>query len=669
MKLTSAFAVLAAAAGANAMTQCSSVVTRQEVRSLSSAQWTTTANVITQMNNNGWFAWFAYLHSLNFNIIHNCEMFFPFHRRFIRDFEEVGQRFDSSFVLPYWDEVRDYANPAGSAVLSSAYLGANGQSGTECVTGGVQAPWTMSYPSNHCLNRQYNNGNSINAIYSPEYIQSVLTRSTEMSQLRPAIENSLHGIIHLSLGGDMTQTYSPNDFAFWVHHANIDRIWFVWQMENPQQNFWSMNGNTADGSAIGYGTPITYYGDAVIDVMYPTMQDMCFTYDNVLTVANTNTRKRSVQKCIPRPPSDSGSNSDSGSGSNSNSTVPALVNGVFDDVNAVQTDAATYVKSTILTQLPSDMLSKWFPTLQNNTSSNTQADIPDVPVVVESNTAATAPATTGYAAPALPSAAGDLAGYNYVSDYSYPEETDTSADDQATIPVSSAPYESSAESDASEEEASLNDDYSAAVVLPTQGAGDTFNEAEDDTYSVSYQAYDISDDSSSGSVSTLKYPMPNPAPFTLGFIKMHGYSTAEISQYYAQAKEFVSDMNSANYQSPFAKVAASVLAGITSTVEGVVSDVANGVEGAVSDVEGVVSDVAGGVEDGVSDVANDVEGVVSDATNVVGGVVSDATDVVGGVVSDATDVVGGVVSDVANVVGGVVDDVTNVVGGVVSDLL
>ncbi|KAI9499971.1 hypothetical protein BX070DRAFT_182122, partial [Coemansia spiralis] len=198
---------------------------RKELRSLSSAEWSRISAVLTQMQNYGWFQWYSYLHTNYFNVIHNCEMFFPFHRRFIRDFETTGQRFDPTFVLPYWDEVRDYANPAASAVLSAAYTGTNGQGSNSCVQNGLQRGWNMAYPNTHCLKRQYNNGNTINPMYSPEYIQSLLSRSTTMSQLRPAIEYSQHGIIHLSLGGDMVQTYSPNDFAFWLHHANIDRLW------------------------------------------------------------------------------------------------------------------------------------------------------------------------------------------------------------------------------------------------------------------------------------------------------------------------------------------------------------------------------------------------------------------------------------------------------------
>ncbi|KAJ2475138.1 hypothetical protein IWW47_006561, partial [Coemansia sp. RSA 2052] len=238
MKLSSAFIALAAlvGAGVNAQSQCPSSGLRKEIRSLSPQEWGRVSGVVRAMQNGGWLGWFAYLHNQNFNTIHGNEFFFPWHRRFVRDFEMVAQQIDRNFVLPYWDVLRDYANPAGSAVLSGNYLGSNGQGG-QCVRDGLQNGWTMSFPNNHCLRRQYNAGNRINAWYSPEYIQSVLSRSTRMSQLRPGIEFSLHGAIHLGVGGDMLQTYSPNDFVFWLHHANIDRLWSVWQTMNPNQNF------------------------------------------------------------------------------------------------------------------------------------------------------------------------------------------------------------------------------------------------------------------------------------------------------------------------------------------------------------------------------------------------------------------------------------------------
>ncbi|KAJ2837648.1 hypothetical protein J3B02_006412, partial [Coemansia erecta] len=280
MKITTAFVTLAAlvSIGANAQ-QCPSNVVRKEIRSLSSTEWSRVTRVVKLMQDSGWFTWFAYMHTSNFNIIHGCEIFLPWHRRFLRDFETVGQMYDSGFFMPYWDTLRDYANPAGSAVLSSKYIGTNGKS-NKCVTDGNQANWSMGYPSSHCLQRQYNNGQTISTWHSPEYIQSLMSRSTKMSQLRPAFEYSIHGAVHLALGGDMVMDWSPNDFAFWLHHANIDRMWFVWQMQNPGQNFWSIEGVDAKGKALTYGTPVPYYNDNILSLMQPGYNKMCFFYEN-----------------------------------------------------------------------------------------------------------------------------------------------------------------------------------------------------------------------------------------------------------------------------------------------------------------------------------------------------------------------------------------------------
>jgi len=40
----------------------------------------------------------------------------------------------------------------------------------------------------------------------------------------------LHGAGHFSIGGDAGDVYSsPNDPAFFLHHAMLDRVWWLWQ--------------------------------------------------------------------------------------------------------------------------------------------------------------------------------------------------------------------------------------------------------------------------------------------------------------------------------------------------------------------------------------------------------------------------------------------------------
>ena len=45
-----------------------------------------------------------------------------------------------------------------------------------------------------------------------------------------------HNLMHTFVGGDMGDLRSsPNDPLFWLHHANIDRIWSIWRARHPRQ--------------------------------------------------------------------------------------------------------------------------------------------------------------------------------------------------------------------------------------------------------------------------------------------------------------------------------------------------------------------------------------------------------------------------------------------------
>ena len=80
--------------------------------------------------------------------------------------------------------------------------------------------------------------------------------------------NALEGIHdsgHVWVGGSMGSVpTAPTDPIFWMHHAEIDRIWAEWQVANPAQNPalsgadalmdpWSeTEADTRDIAALGY---------------------------------------------------------------------------------------------------------------------------------------------------------------------------------------------------------------------------------------------------------------------------------------------------------------------------------------------------------------------------------------------------------------------------------
>ena len=57
--------------------------------------------------------------------------------------------------------------------------------------------------------------------------------STAMSKTNygdfSSIVNGIHGSVHIWVGGTMSDaSVSPADPVFWLHHANLDRLWWVW---------------------------------------------------------------------------------------------------------------------------------------------------------------------------------------------------------------------------------------------------------------------------------------------------------------------------------------------------------------------------------------------------------------------------------------------------------
>jgi tyrosinase len=80
-----------------------------------------------------------------------------------------------------------------------------------------------------------------------------------------------HNHVHMWVGGPMTNpSISPADPLFWLHHANIDRIWSVWQTKHPGLNP-NLSGN-----------------DTLLDPWWPYYQNSGFGYAYVESYWRTN---------------------------------------------------------------------------------------------------------------------------------------------------------------------------------------------------------------------------------------------------------------------------------------------------------------------------------------------------------------------------------------------
>ncbi|HSF00364.1 MAG TPA: tyrosinase family protein [Nitrososphaeraceae archaeon] len=51
---------------------------------------------------------------------------------------------------------------------------------------------------------------------------------------RRIVEINFHNLVHRWVNGNMVTMASPNDPVFWLHHSNVDRLWSIWQRNNPE---------------------------------------------------------------------------------------------------------------------------------------------------------------------------------------------------------------------------------------------------------------------------------------------------------------------------------------------------------------------------------------------------------------------------------------------------
>ena len=134
---------------------------------------------------------------------HDTSYFLAWHRGFIYRFEGRIRKLSGQpdMVLPYWNYYNTPTIPP-EFLDSSSPLYRSDRTGTD-VTG---------------------------ALGMDAYADTILHfQRGKTDAFEPLIEASPHNPVHNLIGGVMSAiTYSPKDPLFFVHHANIDRLWAAW---------------------------------------------------------------------------------------------------------------------------------------------------------------------------------------------------------------------------------------------------------------------------------------------------------------------------------------------------------------------------------------------------------------------------------------------------------
>ncbi|CAD6886120.1 unnamed protein product [Tilletia controversa] len=205
---------------------------------------------------------FTLVHIRLFEVIHFVAAFLPWHRWYLIAREIAMRECGYQGPIPYWDWSidADTGHAASSPVLSDDEgIGGDG-SRSGVLTTGPFAYFPNEYISEtneasnlsiplyrpHHLNRTFGSGLARNRTFplsedafNTTFTQKVLLTNNDYRSFQPNLEGlegrvdidgmGPHSVIHRAFGGDMQLPHSPNDPVFFLHHANVDRLWWLWQ--------------------------------------------------------------------------------------------------------------------------------------------------------------------------------------------------------------------------------------------------------------------------------------------------------------------------------------------------------------------------------------------------------------------------------------------------------
>jgi tyrosinase len=186
------------------------------------------------LNQRGFFGALVSIHSDMSHTMHNMgpndptsplgqQRFLPWHRIYLYQFEQMLQAFDPDVTIPYWD----WAKPVEQSVPSWLHGHAlTVRVAVPDVGMGFISPLDITVvrrPLSREILEQRVAG-----------LPTVMNMAT-YTEFATALEN-IHNGVHDWVGGTMDDlTTASADPIFWMHHANIDRLWSQWQQAPANQ--------------------------------------------------------------------------------------------------------------------------------------------------------------------------------------------------------------------------------------------------------------------------------------------------------------------------------------------------------------------------------------------------------------------------------------------------
>lgn len=164
--------------------------------------------------------WYGKMVGHHSNMSHNMhgmnaigeQRFLPWHRTYLLKIERAGKKIDKRFFIPYWDWTKERKIPS----FIRTYTPTVKVTGTDIIV--------------------RRNPGSSSTLPTSSQINTILGRTTFTTFTRD-LERQPHNFVHMWVNGTMSSiNIAPADPLFWMHHAQVDRIWSIWQARNSGKN-------------------------------------------------------------------------------------------------------------------------------------------------------------------------------------------------------------------------------------------------------------------------------------------------------------------------------------------------------------------------------------------------------------------------------------------------
>ncbi|KAK3075302.1 hypothetical protein LTR53_001503 [Teratosphaeriaceae sp. CCFEE 6253] len=245
---------------------------------------------------------FPWIHSHVGFYTHNSAPFLPWHRYFLHIYEStLRNQCGYKGSLVYWDWTLDSEALERSPVFDpSTGFGGDGEVDGEITVGrtgrclvdgpfaGVRADYYDVKFQPHCLSRGFRDlegklGRIDGHDISPESIEEVLGLG-DYESFVALMESRVHDAIPFGIGGDFETFTAPYDPLFFLHHTQLDRLWWLWQQRQPDRGLSAYAGHKQRHSMemASLEDAITMQGLApdikVVDVMDVKGPLLCYGY-------------------------------------------------------------------------------------------------------------------------------------------------------------------------------------------------------------------------------------------------------------------------------------------------------------------------------------------------------------------------------------------------------